>query len=284
MSTLQEHQQVLLELVEEIDRICQKHDIPYILFAGSSLGAVRHQGFIPWDDDVDLAMLRKDYERFLEVAPKEIDPEKYYVQAEYSDHWPMYYTKFRKNNTACIEKHHPKDKKVHQGIYVDICPCDNAKDNAFLRKMQFYASRVVIAKSMAKKGYETDSVAKKIIMVLSHLFPNRLFHRIAVNRKDVNSKMVHSFFGGTSRYEKGQYPREWLTERVMMPFAHLTVPVSAHYDEMLTTQYGDYMRIPSEEERKCKVHAVLVDTEHSYEKYIDYQDNMTIEEYSRSIR
>ena len=94
---------MMLEMLSEVDRICAKHGIKYMLFAGTLLGAVRHEGFIPWDDDLDILMLRPEYDRFLEVARDEVNKELYYVQSEFSPHWPMFFSKLRRNGTACIE-------------------------------------------------------------------------------------------------------------------------------------------------------------------------------------
>jgi lipopolysaccharide cholinephosphotransferase len=102
--TVREHQAALYELLCEFDRICRKHGIRYTLFAGTLLGAVRHGGFIPWDDDADVLMLREDYEKFLEVAPTETDPDQFFVQKEYSEHWPMFFSKLRLQGTACVKK------------------------------------------------------------------------------------------------------------------------------------------------------------------------------------
>ena len=99
------HQEVLFELLEAFDEVCKKHHIPYMLFAGTALGAVRHEGFIPWDDDLDVVMLRPDYERFLEIAPNELDPEKYFLQKEFKKEFPMFFSKLRKNNTTCLERY-----------------------------------------------------------------------------------------------------------------------------------------------------------------------------------
>ena len=284
MATIKEHQQVLLELLTEFDRVCKKHDIPYMLFAGSALGAVRHQGFIPWDDDLDIVMLRPAYNRFLAVASDELSANKYFVQAEFSSHWPMYFSKLRKNHTACLEKYHPKDSETHQGIYIDIFPCDNASECAFIRSLQYYCSRSVIAKSMLKRGYDTNSHFKKLAVSVSRFFPMNPFYNIVVRRKKKDSELVHTFFGGTSRYQKGVYPRAWFEDVKETRFENLTVPISAHYDLLLRTLYGDYMTIPPEEDRTCKVHAILVDTERSYTAYAHYRDDMEFEVYTRSIR
>lgn len=97
---LQKHQGIMFQMLCELDAICRRNNINYMLFAGSALGAVRHKGFIPWDDDLDIVMLREDYDRFLSVAPNELDGKQYYLQKEFSSHWPMFFSKLRKNNTA----------------------------------------------------------------------------------------------------------------------------------------------------------------------------------------
>ena len=277
------HQKVLKELLLEFNRICEKHNIKYILFSGTAIGAIRHKGFIPWDDDLDVAMLRTEYERFLEVAPKELNSE-YYLQAEFSEHWPLYFSKLRKNNTTCLEKYHPKDKKIHQGIYIDIFPIDNASDNKLLRKVQFFSSKVVLAKAFYLRGYDTDSVLKKIFIAMCRFLPLKPFHRITLLKSASESEFVHSFLGGTSDYQKGIYQRKWFDQPIMVVFDGDMFPVSAYYDEMLTTIYGDYMQIPKEEARKCKKHALLVDAECDYSVYENYRDGMSFDVYTRGNR
>lgn len=280
--SLRRHQEILYELLEEFDRICRKHGIPYQLFAGSALGAVRHGGIIPWDDDLDVVMLREDYLRFLEAAPGEVGPA-YYIQAEQTEHWPMVFSKLRKNGTACIERYIPKDPLTHCGIYIDIFPCDNLA-GGIGGKLQFLLSKAVIARALDRRGYATDSRAKKLVMCLSRILPVKLFARLVWRRKDDSSAMVHTFFGGSSGYEKSIYPRAWFTETVMIPFGRGMYPVSAHYDAMLTRQYGDYMTPLPEHMRGIKVHAQLVDPERSYEEYWQMRQDMKITEYTRSIR
>ena len=93
------HQTLLLEMLKDIDIVCKRHRISYQLFAGTALGAVRHHGFIPWDDDVDIIMSRSEYERFFKEAAKDFDETLYFAQQEHSAHWPMPYSKLRRNNT-----------------------------------------------------------------------------------------------------------------------------------------------------------------------------------------
>ncbi len=278
------HHGVMLELLLQLDSVCRKHDIRYMLFAGSAIGAVRHGGFIPWDDDLDVIMLRDDYERFLEAAAAELDASKYYVQAEFSKHWPMHFSKLRKNGTACIERYIPKDKESHRGIYIDIFPCDNLSDSPVVRRLQFLAAKAVIAKNLGKRGYITDSILKKVFIFFCRCVPIKHLHSFACGINLGETGSVHTFFAASRKYEKNVYPREWFTEIAMMPFEGGEYPVSAHYDALLTQLYGDYMSLPTPEERMCKVHADLVDTKHSYTDYLDYQSREKITVLTRSIR
>ena len=282
MVNLKEQQAVLLELLQEFDRVCKKHNIPYMLFCGTAIGAVRHKGFIPWDDDLDVSMLRSDYEKLLKVAPAELK-EQYHLQAEGSEHWPLPFSKLRKNNTTCLEKFHPKDKEMHQGIYIDIFPCDNASDKEWVRKLQYYSARIVWAKALTKRGYETDSMLKKVFMTCCRLLPMKPFHKFAMKPNKKDSALVQTFLSCTSKYKKGVYKREWFSKTVDMDFEGFKFPVSAHYDDVLTLMYGDYMQIPSEEERKVKVHAILIDTERNYTEYENYRDGMKFDVYTRNI-
>lgn len=283
MDSIKEHQDVLFELLLEFDRVCTKFDIPYVLFAGSALGAVRHKGFIPWDDDLDVALLRTDYEKLMSVSDTDWGSD-YYLQREFSEHWPLYFSKLRKNNTTCLEKYHPKDSQIHQGIYIDIFPIDNASDNPFMRRIQFGASKVVLAKAFYKRGYETNSILKKAFMAVCRLLPMKPFHKLTVLSSEESSKFVHSFFGGTSSYKKGLYKRTFFTQRINMDFESASFPISAQYDDLLTIMYGDYMTIPDERQRQIKRHALLVDTKRDYSIYNGYRDNMEFEILTRSIR
>lgn len=282
-STLGEHHEALLKLLREFDRICRLLDIKYTLFAGTLLGSVRHKGFIPWDDDLDIVMLREDYDRFLCEADKYLDRETFFLQKEFSEHWPMFFSKLRLNGTACIEKYHPKDNAVHQGIYIDIFPCDDAADSELGRMIQFLASKVVIAKSLYRRGYETKSSKKKIFMQFCRLMPMKLFLGIAKNGKR-GGKTVHSFFAAARDYSKNVYPRELFTNITYGEFEGAEYPIPEGYDEMLSFLYGDYMTLPKPEDREKKRHAILVDTHNSYEKYSEYRNGMEFDVFTESIR
>lgn len=283
-SEINELQKIQLSMLKDFDAVCQRHRISYQLFSGTALGAVRHKGFIPWDDDIDVVMLREDYERFFDSASKELDSNKYYVQREFSEHWPMFFSKLRLNGTTYIEKYHSHDARIHQGIYIDIFPCDNLSDSRLMQKLQYFASKIVIAKSLYARGYETNSTVKKCFMQFCRILPTEPFKRLCIRRNDSSSLKVHTLFGGGKKFERSIFFREWFEQSVKMRFEDSEFPVSAHYDEMLRVMYGDYMIMPTLEQRVCKRHAAIVDINKPYTFHLEEQRNMKIEKYTESIR
>lgn len=283
-SEINELQKIQLSMLKDFDAVCQRHRISYQLFSGTALGAVRHKGFIPWDDDIDVVMLREDYERFFDSASKELDSNKYYVQREFSEHWPMFFSKLRLNGTTYIEKYHSHDARIHQGIYIDIFPCDNLSDSRLMQKLQYIASKIVIAKSLYARGYETNSTVKKCFMQFCRILPTEPFKRLCIRKNDSSSLKVHTFFGGGKKFERSIFLREWFEQSLKMRFEDSVFPVSAHYDEMLRVMYGDYMVMPTLEQRVCKRHAAIVDINKPYTFHLEEQRNMKIEKYTESIR
>lgn len=284
MENLQSHQRMMYEMLKEVDRICRKNNINYMLFAGTVLGAVRHKGFIPWDDDLDILMLRTEYNRFLQIAEKDLDLKKYFLQKEFTAHWPMFFSKLRCNGTACIERYVPKDEQTHMGVYIDIFPCDNLYENQIMRKLQFAASKIVIAKSLGKRGYLTNSKLKKAVILISQIMPQNILKAFVEYRKGTKSSMVHTFFGGASQYTKNIYPRSWLSQTLPWQFMDDQFPIPVGFDETLTQLYGDYMIPLPEDKRGQKKHAEIVDLDNSYMEYKGVQKKMYFKEYTRSIR
>lgn len=283
LATLEEHQRVLYCLLQEFDRVCKELNVTYFLFAGTLLGAVRHKGFIPWDDDLDVLMHREDYTRFLAEAPKLFDQKKFYLQKEFSEHYPMFFSKLQLNGTTCLERFHPKDPQLHQGVYMDIFPCDNAYDGKLGRYLQFVCSKVVIAKALDARGLTTSSRLKKTVMFLSRMLPMAPFHAVVRGPKKTGA-YVHCFLGGASKISKSVFPADYFSGTTSLLFESDTYSVPEQYGAVLQVLYGDYMKIPSEEDRKCKKHVILVDLKHSYEYHKARHDEMKFDASVRSIR
>src|SRR5690606_2891856 len=126
---------VQLEILIEFDRICKKNNIKYQLFAGTLLGAVRHKGFIPWDDDIDVCLLRKDYNKFIQACKTDLDSRSFLQTYVTDKNCIIQFAKLRKNNTLFLESG-ISDCKTHHGIFIDIFPLDNVLPNTFCGKMQ----------------------------------------------------------------------------------------------------------------------------------------------------
>ena len=170
------------------------------------------------------------------------------------------------------------------GVYIDIFPCDNLSDHKIWQNVQFLASKVVIAQSLDQRGYLTDKLLKKIVLLLSRISPGKLCLKITTMKQKSDTKNVHVFLGAASKKVHSVFPRKWLEESEEMQFEDGMFPVSADYDQMLTVLYGDYHKPTPPEKRGKKKHAEIVDLEHSWEQYRGIQKKMKFEEYTRSIR
>ena len=148
----------ILEIAQDFDEFCKKNDIIYYLMGGSALGAMRHKGFIPWDDDFDVFMDSANYAKFISIAKKNLDINKYYLQEEDTDEWPLFFSKIRMNNTTFIEQD-VAHLNMHHGIYIDIMCLNNAFHNKPLRFLQYLSAKTLSASVLGKRGYTTNSIA-----------------------------------------------------------------------------------------------------------------------------
>src|SRR5699024_2273587 len=185
---LQKEQMILLK---EFDRICRKHNIAYYLHAGTLLGAVRHGGFIPWDDDIDLSMFRNDYNKLKSIMEKEIDMKKFFFQNQETDqHYNWVFERLRLNNTV-YKRVGQEHLKCHNGIFIDIFPLDNISENKF---KQFFTINIckffkkVLWSSVGIK--QGRSIIHRTVFRLLNYIPRKLaitlyeYFAIDFNKKD----------------------------------------------------------------------------------------------------
>lgn len=242
-----------LELLEEIDRICRKYGIAYSIDGGTLLGAVRHGGFIPWDDDADVIMNRKEYDCFLNVLENELDHEKYYFQD--MNKTPGYrwgYGKLRRKGTEFIRLNQ-EYMPYEQGIFCDIFVCDNVPDNYIARCLCNFVSFLYRKVFYAKVGKHTEKGVLKCLYTMLDMIPERALKKKYAayvkfrNRKETQWVKCLTFPACNKKYG---YKREWYEDTIDMNFEGRTFKACKKYVEYLTFLYGDYMQLPPVGERK----------------------------------
>lgn len=257
-----------LNIAKDVAEVCRKNDIPYFMCGGTMLGAIRHKGFIPWDDDMDFGMTRDNYEKFLEIAQKELG-DKYFVQTWDTD--PGYgspFAKIRLNGTEFVEKN-SQHANMHKGIYIDIFPWDNVPDNDADRKKQWNGVHFYWHLLMNKCKYDyvnknstAKVVAAWIFKVLSYLIPLSVIHKGLYSNltkyKNIKTDKAANFCGG-SPLAKEMWERRWLTEFAEYQFETTSFSGPEEWDEYLTHFFGDYMTPPPEDKRVVGHNIVKID-------------------------
>lgn len=267
LGKLERVQQILLAYLLEIDRICKKYNIRYFLAGGTLLGAIRHHGFIPWDDDADVMMLREDYDRFLEVAQKEL-PENIFLQLPHTEKGNYNpFTKLRIDNTLFATEFTGHFLWMHNGIFFDILAHDRTGRSRWSQKLHLMATMLMRSIVFNKWG-DTDiagggghPIICKIVDKVKYLVPMR-FALWAQNRllEFYKNRDTGYLYDGMGRnLSRGAFPAEWLAETVYVDFEGYQFPVPKEYDKYLTYLYGDYMQMIPVSRRRTSHSIVLMD-------------------------
>lgn len=247
-------QNKILEIALYFDEFCRQNDIEYYLMGGSALGAVRHQGFIPWDDDFDVFMTYENYQKFLRCAREKLDTNRFYLQEENTKEWPLFYTKLRMNNTLFLEPD-TKDRKMHKGIFIDIFCLYNISDSNFIAGIQFLAAKMLAAKSLSQRGYASASFGKKILMAIARVFVSKkLMIKIVKSQMKKQTNRVGQLFG-KAKFKRAIFPRYYLGKPRYVLFENHYLPVPEYVEDYLTHVFGDYMKLPSQEEIEKSIHS-----------------------------
>lgn len=259
---------ILLAYLLEIDRICKKHDIKYFLAGGTLLGAIRHKGFIPWDDDADVMMLREDYDKFLSVVKYELPSNLFLQTSNTEEENHQVFAKIRINNTLFATKFTSGFLNMHNGIFVDILSHDRTSNTKLGQRLHMYST--MIARSMVfNKWGKTEiktggrfPILCKLLNIVKDILPMRILERLQnmmITLYKHYSKSQYLYDGMGRNLKRGSFPRHWLQETIYVDFEGYKLPVPKYYDEYLTYLYGDYMQMIPVSERKLSHDIVLMD-------------------------
>lgn len=253
--TLRKAQLIMLDMLIEFDTVCKKHKLQYWLDSGTLLGAVRHSGFIPWDDDIDLSMPVEDYNKFLKIAETELSNEIFFQTSQTDKNFKFDYIKLR-SNKASIEEFHEKDKsiKYHQGVFVDIFPMltiDNSEKNKKFYEKTLAKIRDVSAISLHTPNGKDDPVTRAVLVAsLKH------HHQGWANAK---SKVI---YGGEMPDVAAWFDLDKVFPLTTIEFEGHFFPAPRNPEHYLDAIYPfDYRQLPPKDKRIIHAHSINLHSE-----------------------
>lgn len=248
-------QEAQLELLIEFDRICRENNLKYQLFSGTLLGAIRHKGFIPWDDDIDVCMLREDYEKFINISKKSLN-EKYFLQThETQRNYYHSFARIRKNNTLAVQDAF-SEFNIHHGIFIDVFPMDNVLPDTINGKIQntllnivkklkyFKIKKEIINTTIFYKKWLKLSIYYMLKPISIYRF-NKLETQISKMFKNKKTKYVTCIADGKpSENWRYMIEKNHFYDVVEGEFENYLFYIPRDYDKVLKKIFGDYMMLP----------------------------------------
>ena len=272
-----------IDLLMQLDEVCKKHNLKYYITDGTMLGTVRHKGFIPWDDDIDVTMFRDDYEKLLKVAETEFKYP-YFLQTEYSDPGCLRgHAQLRNSATTGILKTEEGKYKFNQGLFLDVFVMDNVIDDKKLYEQQKkdaekYRKRAVKYARWSTRYYKQNTWQSKVKGILYPVVNTflrktkleeknfRKFEEVCKRYNNMETKYVTTLEFSFDIERWGKRLKSYFNKVEYMPFEFIKLPISVDYDEMLRNDYGDYMVF----KKGASAHGdMIIDTDRSYTEYIN---------------
>lgn len=265
----------ILEIFKEFKKVCDENGLVYYAIGGTAIGAVRHNGFIPWDDDLDVAMPYDDYRRFIEIADEKLPDDLRLFDCNSHLHNTLLFVKVHDINTCFVEKAELGFTDDYKGVYIDIMPIcgfpsgDN-EQKAHAAKIQ----KLVRLNRKSRQRYkENKKLKSKALWILSKPFnmivPSDYYFKkwkAVIEEYSCNDSEYYGFVWSPRIGPSRVFPKEWFGDGTDVRFEDTYVRCPQDYDSFLTRVFGDYMTLPPVEERK--VHqAGIIDLEHSYKDY-----------------
>lgn len=251
------------KILAEVDRICRKHDIAYFMDSGTLIGAVRHKGNIPWDDDVDITMPRKDFERFMKIAPTELGEDFEVVEpvdyGERSFFDFITHVAYKKTQIKPVEGEMEFYNNKLNCFVLDIFVLDDISDNKFKQRLKFFKLHLLYGLSWGhryKLNYnEYTTLQKAGVFVLSHI--GKMFKQTTIEKwfwktaQSDNNKGYKSCYAANYPFDQIQYvyDKKWFEKQIELDYEGHKFMAPVGYDNILRTMFGDYMQLPPKEQQ-----------------------------------
>ncbi|MDV7751301.1 LicD family protein [Enterococcus casseliflavus] len=265
MNDLQRH---ILSIYKEFYNICNQSNLNFYAIGGTCLGAIRHQGFIPWDDDLDVAMPRKDYEKLKSILRTDLKKPYELIDEHSIYHYECFFSKIHDTNTTFLHDEMMRFNDRKSGVYIDIMPLDGLPNNEYKRKLHLKIIKNLMKANIWQKDIpQTDSKMKKLSIRFLKLFPKNFFLKCylkLVKKYDFNLS-TYSSFAWSQNCEKYILETKDFSSFVFFKFEDTTMRCPVGYDNYLTTHFGNYMEIPSENNKV--IHKGIIDLTKSYKLY-----------------
>lgn len=263
--TLDKLKKFELDILKDFIYICKKYNLQYFATGGTAIGALRHQGFIPWDDDIDVCMLRKDYEFFMKIAPQEMGDKYLFMDANTEKKYPLMFGKMIKRGTRFIEEAY-QQIDYPLGIFIDIFPYDQTPEDERIRKKiqkkTWKIARLHVLTLIPNPNLPSEvSGIKKVIALIgckiiycflkifnitsSWTYKKYLKWVKECPEKESDLYIDYSYITG----ERLMIRTKEAFPTIEVPFEDINISVVKNYDDFLRLEYGDYMQLPPEEER-----------------------------------
>lgn len=250
--SIEEAKKLELDILDFIDSFCKEHGINYCINYGTLIGAIRHKGFIPWDDDIDLSMTRENYEKFIQLFSEKQSRYKL-LSLETDDQYFNNFIKIVDPTTKIIDTRNTKT--YDSGVFIDIFPMDTFNDTKVVDICYKLESFKLLSFSKHKNIVYGDSKLKDLIRTLFWFFLRPVSPRFFANQIE---KQIQKYRVEDGKYiafipsklkEKEIFPRDMFDELIEIPFEHLVLPAPKHFDAVLKQFYDDYMTVPPKEKQ-----------------------------------
>lgn len=264
-------QNKILDIMKYIDHLCRQHGIIYYIMGGTALGAVRHGGFIPWDDDLDIFMTPAEYTKFKKFFDANKN-EQFVLQEWRTTPDYLEYAKVRMNGTTFIEKAFQNRKDMHQGIYVDIMILHKVPDNRMIQKLVYYESKFVTLYALSQRNWKPKTKGQAIALKFLKILPSKLITKCCYKRiykyDGMKSGFKYCYWITPAKFKNGLFDPSFFSDPVDVSFEDTVLLGSAKIKEYLEYRYGDYMQLPSKKAQKAAVHAMIYDINRDYKEYL----------------